>query len=44
MTGYAENAAISSGFLDAGMHLLTKPFTMEAFLARVREILQRQAG
>ena len=39
MTGYAETAALASGFLEPGMHMLTKPFATEVFLARVREIL-----
>ncbi|MDE2405172.1 MAG: PAS domain S-box protein [Sphingomonadales bacterium] len=40
MTGYAENAAIASGFLEPGMAMITKPFAMEALTARVREILE----
>ena len=39
MTGYAENAAFADGFLDPGMHLLTKPFATDVFLARIRDIL-----
>jgi PAS domain S-box-containing protein len=30
MTGYAESAAVSEGFLGQGMELLTKPFTIGA--------------
>ena len=41
MTGYAENAALASGFLDHGMAMITKPFAMEAFATRVRETLER---
>ena len=40
MTGYAENAALTSGSLDPGMTLITKPFTMEALATRVREIIE----
>ena len=40
MTGYAENAALASGFLDHGMAMITKPFAMEAFATRVRETLE----
>ena len=40
MTGYAENAALASGSLDAGMTLITKPFTMETLATRVREIIE----
>ena len=40
MTGYAENAALASGFLEPGMAMITKPFTIDAFAARIREILE----
>ncbi|HEY9239487.1 MAG TPA: response regulator, partial [Burkholderiaceae bacterium] len=40
MTGYAENAAIASGFLEPGMSMLTKPFAMEALATRIREIIE----
>ncbi len=39
ITGYAENAAINNGHLDSGMHVLTKPFAMEALASRVKEII-----
>ncbi len=39
MTGYAENAAISAGFLEPGMSMVTKPFGMESLATRIREIL-----
>ena len=39
MTGYAENATVRSEFLGTGMHMMTKPFTMDALALRVREIL-----
>ena len=42
MTGYAENAAIASGFLEPGMAMITKPFAMEALAAKIREMLQAQ--
>ncbi|HVJ37615.1 MAG TPA: ATP-binding protein, partial [Stenotrophomonas sp.] len=29
ITGYAENAVLSHGHLDPGMHVLTKPFSMD---------------
>jgi PAS domain S-box-containing protein len=38
MTGYAENAALASGFLEPGMQMITKPFTMESLAARVKQI------
>ena len=40
MTGYAENAALASGFLEPGMAMITKPFAMEALAARIREIIE----
>jgi len=40
ITGYAENAVLSHGHLDPGMHILTKPFAMDELGRRVRAILQ----
>lgn len=39
ITGYAENAVLNHGHLDAGMHVMTKPFQMEAFTRRVGELI-----
>ncbi|WP_158635404.1 ATP-binding protein [Pseudomonas duriflava] len=39
MTGYAEAAAAAEGFLEPGMALITKPFEMDAFAARVHEMV-----
>jgi PAS domain S-box-containing protein len=39
ITGYAENAVLSHGHLEPGMHVLTKPFAMDALAARVRELI-----
>jgi PAS domain S-box-containing protein len=39
ITGYAENAAISNGHLQPGMHVLTKPFAMDKLAARIRSII-----
>ena len=39
ITGYAENAVIGNGYLDSGMQVLTKPFTIEALSRRVDELL-----
>ena len=38
ITGYAENAVVSHGHLDAGMHVLTKPFPMEALASRIKDL------
>ena len=39
ITGYAENAVLSHGHLDPGMHVLTKPFAVEALASRVRNLI-----
>jgi CheY-like chemotaxis protein len=41
-TGYARNAIVHHGRLDAGVELITKPFAYVDLAARVREILDRQ--
>jgi PAS domain S-box-containing protein len=38
-TGYARNAIVHQGRLDAGVELLTKPFTRAQLAVRVREVL-----
>jgi PAS domain S-box-containing protein len=40
ITGYAENAAIGNGYLERGMHVLTKPFAMEKLAARIKGIME----
>jgi len=40
ITGYAENAAIGGGHLDAGMEILAKPFAMSTLGNKVREMLE----
>jgi CheY-like chemotaxis protein len=44
MTGYAENAALSRGFQQPGMELITKPFAMEQLTRRVQRMLGHDAG
>ncbi len=39
ITGYAENAVLSHGHLDPGMHVLTKPFAMEVLGSRIKELI-----
>jgi DNA-binding response OmpR family regulator len=39
ITGYAEIAAIGSGRLEPGMHVMTKPFAMEAMASRIKSII-----
>ncbi len=40
ITGYAENAVLSHGHLEAGMHVLTKPFAMDALATRIRQVIE----
>ena len=39
ITGFAENAAVGNGHLAPGMHVMTKPFAMEALAGRIRELI-----
>jgi PAS domain S-box-containing protein len=39
ITGYAENAVVRNGFLEAGMQIMVKPFTMEALAARIQDVI-----
>ena len=39
ITGYAENAVLSHGRIDAGMHVMTKPFAMEGLASRIQSLL-----
>ncbi len=39
ITGYAENAVLNHGHLEPGMHVITKPFAMEALASRIREVI-----
>ena len=39
ITGYAETTAIGNGFLEPGMHVLTKPFEIESLASRIRAIM-----
>ncbi len=39
ITGYAENAALGRGHLDPGMHVLTKPFAVEALASRIKGLI-----
>ena len=41
ITGYAENAVIGSGHLEAGMEIVSKPFAITEFAAKVRDMLDR---
>jgi CheY-like chemotaxis protein len=39
ITGYAESAVVRNGYLEAGMYVLTKPFTLEDLAPRLGAIL-----
>ena len=39
ITGYAENAVLGNGHLAPGMHVLTKPFAIEALANRLKALM-----
>ncbi len=39
ITGYAENAVVGNGRLEAGMQVVTKPFAIEALGDKIRLML-----
>ncbi len=39
VTGYAEDAAVRSGFLDTGMDMMTKPFAIDALATKLQDML-----
>ena len=40
ITGYAENSLIGNGHLLPGMHVMTKPFAIEALAVRIKEMIE----
>ena len=38
-TGFTSNAIIHNGVLDSGVHLITKPFTLEQLASKVHYVL-----
>ncbi len=38
-SGYTDNAIVHGGRLDAGTHLLSKPYTREALARKIRQVL-----
>ena len=43
-SGYAESAIVHGGRLDAGVNLLTKPYSRHALAARIRDVLNRRTS
>jgi len=41
ITGYAENALLIHGQMEAGMCVLTKPFAVDALAAKIEQLLER---
>ena len=39
ITGYAENAILNHGHLEPGMHVMTKPFQIDTFAHRVKDLV-----
>jgi len=42
ITGYAENLVHGHFILDPGMHVMTKPFTLEALANRIKDLIDAQ--
>jgi PAS domain S-box-containing protein len=40
MTGYAETAAMSQGFLEPGMAMVTKPFPIDVLANKIRSMIE----
>jgi signal transduction histidine kinase/ActR/RegA family two-component response regulator len=40
ITGFAENAAVGNGHLEAGMSVVTKPFALADLAARISEMIE----
>jgi CheY-like chemotaxis protein len=40
ITGYAENAAVGNGHLEAGMSVVTKPFALADLASRISEMIE----
>ena len=39
ITGYTQSAVLGSSYLEPGMQVLTKPFTIDTLLLRIRELM-----
>ena len=43
MSGYTDNVIAHRGVLDAGVHFIQKPFTVQSLAAKVREVLNQES-
>ncbi len=43
ITGYAPNAELRGEFLDAGMQMLAKPFSIDVLAVRIRQMIEAEA-
>jgi PAS domain S-box-containing protein len=41
ITGYAENSVFGNSYLEPGMQVLTKPFTLEALATRIQDMVEK---
>ncbi|WP_176556386.1 hybrid sensor histidine kinase/response regulator [Rubellimicrobium rubrum] len=44
ITGYAANTTQAGGFLEPGMGMMTKPFSVDTLMLRIREMIEVRAG
>jgi PAS domain S-box-containing protein len=44
VSGYTDDAIVHHGVLDEGVVLIQKPFSRQALLAKIRDVLDKQAG
>ncbi len=42
ITGFAASVAVGNGMMEPGMEILTKPFAMDAFAARIRAMISSE--